>query len=73
MPAPQLATVENLKVPPHSIEAEQAVLGGLLLDYGWQWLFLINVPIAVVLILGAWRLLPEGSVGEDNSDELEER
>ena len=26
MPAPQTATVENLKVPPHSIEAEQAVL-----------------------------------------------
>jgi len=31
MAAPKLATVENLKVPPHSIEAEQAVLGGLLL------------------------------------------
>ena len=26
MAAPQLATVENLKVPPHSIEAEEAVL-----------------------------------------------
>jgi replicative DNA helicase len=32
MPAPKIATVENLKVPPHSIEAEQAVLGGLLLS-----------------------------------------
>ena len=32
MPAPELATVENLKVPPHSLEAEQAVLGGLLLS-----------------------------------------
>jgi replicative DNA helicase len=32
MPAPKLATVENLKVPPHSIEGEQAVLGGLLLS-----------------------------------------
>ncbi len=32
MPAPQLATVDNLKVPPHSIEGEQAVLGGLLLS-----------------------------------------
>jgi replicative DNA helicase len=29
---PQHATVENLKVPPHSIEGEQAVLGGLLLS-----------------------------------------
>jgi len=32
MPSPKLATVENLKVPPHSLEAEQAVLGGLLLS-----------------------------------------
>ena len=32
MPAPKLATVENLKVPPHSLEAKQAVLGGLLLS-----------------------------------------
>jgi len=32
MPAPKLATVDNLKVPPHSIEGEQAVLGGLLLS-----------------------------------------
>jgi replicative DNA helicase len=32
MAAPKLASVENLKVPPHSIEGEQAVLGGLLLS-----------------------------------------
>ena len=32
MAAPKLASVENLKVPPHSIESEQAVLGGLLLS-----------------------------------------
>ena len=32
MAAPKLATVDSLKVPPHSIEAEQAVLGGLLLS-----------------------------------------
>ena len=37
MPAPSLATVESLKVPPHSIEAEQAVLGGLLLSsHAWD-------------------------------------
>jgi EmrB/QacA subfamily drug resistance transporter len=40
------------------------VLGGLLLDYGWQWLFLINVPIAALLIIGAWQLLPAGTLGE---------
>jgi replicative DNA helicase len=32
MPPPKLAKVENLKVPPHSVEGEQAVLGGLLLS-----------------------------------------
>ncbi len=32
MASPKLASVENLKVPPHSIEGEQAVLGGLLLS-----------------------------------------
>lgn len=31
MAEPKLASVEQLKVPPHSIEAEQSVLGGILL------------------------------------------
>ncbi|MEJ8567563.1 replicative DNA helicase [Elongatibacter sediminis] len=32
MAAPKLASIDSLKVPPHSLEAEQAVLGGLLLS-----------------------------------------
>ncbi|PFH13467.1 MULTISPECIES: replicative DNA helicase [Burkholderia] len=32
MNAPQDPQIESLKVPPHSVEAEQSVLGGLLLD-----------------------------------------
>lgn len=32
MATPKLASIESLKVPPHSLEAEQAVLGGLLLS-----------------------------------------
>lgn len=32
MNAPTDPQLESLKVPPHSIEAEQSVLGGLLLD-----------------------------------------
>ncbi len=32
MPEPRLAPVQQLKVPPHSLEAEQSVLGGLLLS-----------------------------------------
>jgi MFS family permease len=37
------------------------VMGGLLLPYGWHWLFLVNLPIAGVLIAGAVRLLPARS------------
>ncbi|WP_445666921.1 DnaB-like helicase N-terminal domain-containing protein, partial [Klebsiella pneumoniae] len=32
MNAPSDPQLDSLKVPPHSIEAEQSVLGGLLLD-----------------------------------------
>ena len=34
------------------------VLGGILLRYSWHWLFLINLPIAALLIWQALRLLP---------------
>ncbi|MGV8910800.1 MAG: MFS transporter [Propionicimonas sp.] len=34
------------------------VIGGLLLGFGWQWLFMINLPIAAVVVVLAWRLLP---------------
>ena len=38
------------------------VLGGLLLPIGWHWLFLINVPIGLVLIVVAGRVLPRATV-----------
>ncbi len=34
------------------------VLGGILLRWSWHWLFLINLPIAAVLIWQAAKLLP---------------
>src|ERR1700760_2696918 len=34
-------------------------LGGLLLQsVGWQWIFLINVPIGILALVLGWRLLP---------------
>ncbi len=35
------------------------VLGAVLLKYGWQWLFIINIPIAAAVILASFIILPE--------------
>ncbi len=34
------------------------ILGGILLRYGWQWLFWGPLPFAVILIPLAWKMLP---------------
>jgi EmrB/QacA subfamily drug resistance transporter len=34
------------------------VLGGVLLLFSWHWLFLVNVPLGVAVLLGASRVLP---------------
>jgi len=36
------------------------LLGGLLLQYGWQWLFIINLPITIAVIVGSLYILPRG-------------
>jgi len=36
------------------------LLGGIFLRFSWQWLFAINLPIAVLLIVGALKMLPAG-------------
>ena len=37
------------------------ILGGIILTItGWEWLFIINLPIALVVILMGWQLLPAG-------------
>ncbi|MEX0599582.1 MAG: MFS transporter [Rhodothermales bacterium] len=35
------------------------ILAGVLLLLGWQWLFIINVPLALVIIGLGWRALPD--------------
>jgi EmrB/QacA subfamily drug resistance transporter len=35
------------------------ILGGLILIYGWQWLFIINLPIAAAVLIGSFYLLPK--------------
>src|SRR5688572_11515722 len=39
------------------------LLGGLLLDSSWRWLFVVNVPIALALMAAAMRLLPQNRSG----------
>jgi EmrB/QacA subfamily drug resistance transporter len=36
------------------------VLGGLLIEASWRWLFLINVPVGVIAFVLGFRLLPRG-------------
>ena len=35
------------------------ILGGLLLNYGWQWLFIINIPLAALVIALGFKILPQ--------------
>jgi len=40
-------------------------LGGLLVDGpGWRWIFLVNVPIGVALLVWGWRMLPRDAPRE---------
>ena len=40
------------------------ILGGLLLIFGWRWLFVINIPIALLIIALGYRLLPSQGARE---------
>ncbi len=41
------------------------LIGGLLLGLGWQWLFLLNLPLAAGVMVASWRLLPHARVATD--------
>ncbi len=34
------------------------ILGGVLLLFGWRWLFMVNLPLGVVVLVAGWRVLP---------------
>ena len=40
------------------------LLGGLLLGSSWRWLFVINIPVALVLMVAATRVLPKSTSRE---------
>jgi EmrB/QacA subfamily drug resistance transporter len=47
-------------------------LGGLLLqDAGWQWIFMINVPVGALALTLAWRLLPREQAGAETAGRLD--
>jgi EmrB/QacA subfamily drug resistance transporter len=45
------------------------LLGGILTQYlGWRWNFFINVPIAAIVLAGAWKLVPKHESEEKHND-----
>ncbi len=40
------------------------ILGGVLLLLSWHWLFLVNLPIAAAVVVGALRVLPSAGAAE---------
>ncbi|WP_235566691.1 MFS transporter [Microbacterium sp. Root61] len=43
-------------------------LGGVITEFvSWPWVFFINVPIAIVALVGAWKLMPSGKLGARGS------
>lgn len=46
--------------------AAGVLLGGILTQYlGWRWNFFVNVPVGIIVVLAALRLLPH-HIGEEN-------
>ncbi len=47
------------------------ILGGILVDaFGWEWIFIVNVPIGIVGLWLAWRLVPRLQTNSHSFDWL---
>ncbi|MFI5698257.1 DHA2 family efflux MFS transporter permease subunit [Kribbella sp. NPDC051586] len=47
------------------------LLGGVVVDaLGWQWIFLVNVPIGLIAIALAWRVVPADAVRRSGGPDL---
>ena len=44
------------------------VLGGALVEVSWRWVFLVNVPVAVVTLLASPRVLPKLGAASDDGE-----
>lgn len=42
------------------------IVGGLLVEASWRWIFLVNVPIGVIAIIGSTRVLPDTRHNQDS-------
>ncbi|XBP95329.1 MFS transporter [Micromonospora sp. CCTCC AA 2012012] len=52
------------------------LLGGLLIQlggeqHGWRWVFFVNIPVGIVAVLLAWRLLPARPTGQQDRHRLD--
>jgi EmrB/QacA subfamily drug resistance transporter len=47
------------------------ILGGVLVDWlGWEWIFFINIPVGILALVLAWRLVPTLSTNTHRFDWL---